>query len=683
LAAARRREPARARAPRAPACATAIGIDTGGTFTDVVAWREGRRVAFKLPSTPHAPAEAVLAALARAGAGRGTRVRHGSTVATNALLERKGARVTLVTTAAFEDVLEIGRQDRPDLYALQPRREPPLVPPERRVGVRERLAAGGRVLVPLTEREIARVVRRVRATRPEAIAVGLLHAWSNPAHERRLTRALAILGVPVTCATELVPEIREYERLATTTANAFLVPRVSHYLHALAAGARAAEVQITLSHGGTAPPEQAAREPVRQLLSGPAAGLRAALSAARACGFASALSLDVGGTSTDCAFLGGRETGHDGLPRRRGREVAGVPVLCPTLDVHTVGAGGGSLARVDAGGVLTVGPESAGAEPGPACYGRGGPATVTDALVVLGAIAGDTLAGGALRLDRAAARVAMARLAHELSVRSAEQAAEGVVRVAEARMEAALRKVSVECGEDPRDAVLVVFGGAGGLHACALAAALGMPAALWPRDAGVLCALGALAGGSRRERSRSVLADARDTPGLAAAFTRLEREVLQAFSPVDRARVRLEHRAEVRALGQAHELSIPARPLSGLARRFHAVHERRYGFADPAAAVQVVSLEVGGWLPEPLPRERATRKPARAARTARPERTRAYADGRALDAALWQRAQLGPGARVLGPAVIVDDGATLWVAPHWQARVHGSGALLLTRGAAE
>ncbi len=576
-----------------------------------------------------------------------------------------------------KDVLEIGRQDRPDLYALQPRREPPLVPPARRIGVRERLAAGGRVLLVLTERELARVVRRVRASRPEAIAVGLLHAWANPAHERRLMRALAVLGVPVTSASELVPEIREYERLATTTANAFLVPRVSGYLHAIASGARGADVQITLSHGGTAPPEQAAREPVRQLLSGPAAGLRAALAAARACGFARALTLDVGGTSTDCAFLGGRDAGADGLSRRRGREVAGIPVLCPTLDVHTVGAGGGSLARVDAGGVLRVGPESAGAAPGPACYGRGGPATVTDALVVLGAIAGDALAGGAQPLDRAAAHAALSRLARELGVRSAQQAAMGVVRVAEARMEAALRKVSVECGEDPRDAALVVFGGAGGLHACALAALLGMPAAVWPRDAGVLCALGALEGGSRRERSRSVLADARDTRTLTRAFARLEREVLQSFAPAERVRVRLEYRAEVRALGQAHELTVAARPLAELVRRFHAVHARRYGFAEPAASVQVVSVEVGGWLPERLPRERFAR--ARAASAARPGRVRTFAHGRVLDAALWRREQLGAGEHVQGPAVIMDEGATLWVAPGWRARVHPSRAVLLTR----
>ncbi len=672
----RRPAPGAGRRPAGLQVADAIGVDTGGTFTDVVAWSGGRRVAFKVPSTPHQPAAAVLAALARAGAGRGTRVRHGSTMATNALLERKGARVTLVTTAGFEDVLEIGRQERPDLYALEPRRAPPLVPRERRLGARERLAAGGGVLTPLTAREVARVMRRVRASRPEAVAVALLHAWSAPAHERRLARALGSLGVPVTSAVQLVPEIREYERLATTVANAYLVPRMRNYLRQLAAGSRGASLQICLSHGGTAPLAQAAEEPVRQLLSGPAAGLRAALAGARACGYRAALTLDVGGTSTDCAFLGGRDTGQAGLPRRRGREVAGVPVLCSTLDVHTVGAGGGSIARVDGGGVLRVGPESAGAEPGPACYGRGGPTTVTDALVVLGAIAGDALAGGALALDRAAARRSLAGLARALGVASPESAARGVVRVAEARMEAALRRVSVECGEDPREAALVVFGGAGGLHACALAGALRVPAVIWPRDAGVLCALGALEGGSRRERSLSVLADARDRGTLERSLARLEREVLRSFAPLERRDVRLEHRAQVRVLGQAHELAVAARPLASLAARFHAAHERRYGFADTAAPVQVVTLEVGGWLPEPMPRERRSR---RGGTRARATKLRAWHEGRPVRASLFRRDALPEGALLRGPAVVADDGATLWLAPGWRARAHASGALVLTR----
>ncbi len=657
--------------------ADAVGVDTGGTFTDVVVQVGRTRQAFKVPSTPAAPSDAVISGLARAGAGSGTQVRHGSTVATNALLERKLARVTFVTTAGFEDLLEIGRQDRPDLYALVPHREPPLVPAERRIGVRERLNAGGRVRLALTDAEIARVVKRVRATRPEAIAIGLLHAWAHPQHERRLARALASLGVPLSVSSELVPEIREYERFATTVANAVLQPRVAGYLRAIAEATRG-RIEVVLSHGGTAPPVQAAREPVRQLLSGPAAGLRAALAAARECGFAAALTLDVGGTSTDCALLGAGESGEDGLPRRRAREIAGVPVLLPTLDVHTVGAGGGSVARVDAGGLLCVGPQSAGADPGPACYGRGGPATVTDAMVVLGRLPGDSLAEGALTLHREQAEAALTQLARQLGLRDATAAAVGVQRLADAHMEAALRKVSVERGEDPRDAALVAFGGAGGLHACELAAALRARAVLWPRHAGVLCALGALEGGSRRERARTVMCAASESVAMARTLATLEREVLARFAPRERSGVRRQAWAEARYFGQAHELSLPALPLATLSKRFHQAHAKRYGFADAARAVQVVTLEMRGALPASLASVAA---PSRVRTRGSATRTRVHDDGAWRMAAVWRREALGSGARLAGPAVVLDPGATFWLPRGWSARVHAGGALIATQGA--
>ena len=660
----RTRPPARART------ASSIGVDTGGTFTDFVALSGGRLVALKLPSTPRAPERAVLEGLARLGAAATTRVRHGSTVATNTLLERTGARVALATTAGFEDLLEIGRQDRPELYALRPRRVEPLVPSARRVGVRERLGPGGAVLRPLTLAEAKRAARAVARTRPQAVAVGFLHAYADPRHERRLGRALAALGVPVTLSSSLCAEVREYERFATTVTNAYLMPRIAGYLGGLARGTPA-RLEIVLSHGGTAPPALAAREPARQLLSGPAAGLAAAWQVAQACGFERALTLDVGGTSTDCAYVAGT------LPRRRARELAGFPLLLPVLDVHTVGAGGGSIAYADAGGLLHVGPESAGADPGPACYGRGGPATVTDALIVLGRIPGEVLAGSGLALDRAAALRALAGLARTLGRRDAVEAAEGVLAVADARMEAALRRVSVEQAHDPRGAALVAFGGAGGLHACALAGLLGASAVLFPVHAGVLSALGALAGGSRRERSRSVLADARETPALERAWRALEGEVRADFAPGERRGITLERWAEARYHGQSHEVPLAGGP--GLLERFHREHERRYGFADPARAVEVVTLEVRGATPDAW--GRVARRPAAAARlaTSRPSRARVRAAGRWLEAPVWPRAALRCGMTVRGPAVIADAGATLWVAPGWSARIHASGTVVLTR----
>jgi N-methylhydantoinase A len=661
-------------------------VDTGGTFTDFVALVGSRLVTLKLPSTPRAPERAVLDGLERLGAGAGSRVRHGSTVATNTLLERKGARVVFATNAGFEDLIEIGRQDRPDLYALAPRRPEPLVPAERRVGVPQRNGPRGERWRPHTVADARRLTRRVAALEPEAIAIGLLHSYAHDLAEVMLGVGLKrrCRGVPVTLSSQLCPEVREFERFATTVANAYLMPRVSTYLRALAAGT-AADLEIVLSHGGAAPPRLAALEPVRQLLSGPAAGLEAAAHVARACGMSPALTLDVGGTSTDCAFVAGD------LPRRRAREVAGVPVLLPVLDVHTVGAGGGSIARVDAGGLLQVGPESAGAVPGPACYGHGGPSTVTDALVVLGRIPGEALAGGSFPLDRDAALEAMHRLGDRLGGRDALAAAEAVLAVADARIEAALRKVSVEQGHDPRGAALVAFGGAGGLHACAVAEALGARAVLFPRHAGVLSALGALAGASRREASRSVLLESHATAALERAWRDLEAEVRRQFAAVPGSSrgappVRLERWAEVRYRGQSHEvpLRVPAGAFGALAARFHREHERRFGFAEPDRPVEIVTVEVRGAAPDHWKEVAAAMGPPRGARPAGSggwsARARVRHGGRWLTAAVWSRAALPARVALRGPAIVVEDGATLWIAPGWAATMHASGTLMLERG---
>jgi N-methylhydantoinase A len=653
--------------PRDRTRARSVGVDTGGTFTDFVAVVDGRLIALKLPSTPDAPERAVLEGLERVGATRGTRVRHGSTVATNALLERKGAAVALVTTSGFEDLIEIARQDRADLYALRTCARPCLVPSSRRVGVSERVGPDGVVWRPLKAGAIVRAARAVRASGASAVAIVLLHAYAHPEHERRVARALARLGAPLSVSSQLCPEVREYERLSTTVANAYLMPRVSSYLTRVARGTRA-RIEIVLSHGGSAPPDLAAREPVRQLLSGPAAGLEAARDVALRNGFRRALTLDVGGTSTDCAFFDGE------LPRRRAREVAGFPIQLPMLDVHTIGAGGGSIARVDAGGLLHVGPESAGASPGPAAYGRGGPTTLTDACVVLGRLPGATLAAGALNLDRDAAGRALEGLGVDLGLDSLS-AAEGVVAVAEAHMAAALRRVSVERGHDPRDAALVAFGGAGGLHACALADSLECRVVLFPRHAGVLSAIGALTGASRRERSRSVLLDARDRDAVAREIARLEAAVRREFAPAERSRVRIERWAEVRYRGQSHELSIPVR--GSIAERFHREHERRFGFEDRGRAVQVVTLEARGSVAgERAPRDRGTSSVSSALARAR---------GRVRHRARWiaakarDRDALRAGSRLRGPMVVLEEGATLWIPPRWSARLARDGTLVVRR----
>lgn len=648
--------------------ARAIGVDTGGTFTDVVALVDGRTVAMKVLSTPAAPQRAVLEGLRRAGANARTQVRHGSTVATNTLLERKGARVTLVTTEGFEDLLEIGRQDRVDIYALRTHRVEPLVDTAHRIGIAERMDVTGAPLTKLSREAVRTAVAVVKRKRPQAVAVGLLHAYANPAHERRVVRALRGEGFTVCGSFEISPEVREFERFTTTVVNAYLLPRVERYVAALEKGTPAT-VEVVLSHGGTAPPKDAAREPVRQLLSGPAAGVKAAASVAAACGFERALTLDVGGTSTDCAFIDGEP------PRRRGREVAGFPIQLPMLDVHTVGAGGGSIARLDAGGLLHVGPESAGASPGPACYGRGGPATVTDAFIVLGRIPGETLAGGALKLDRAASEAALRELGRKLGEKDPRIVARGVLTVANAHMEAALRNVSIERGHDPRAAALVAFGGAGGLHACELAEALDVATVLAPRHAGVLSAVGALLGGARRERSRSVMLDSGHTDVLESTWSELERDVLRAFPAAERERVRLERWAEVRYAGQAHELSVPVK--GDFVARFHRMHRDRFGFSRSDAAVEVVTVEVRGATPgERVPPVAAARDGAEAGKT------RAWTRGAMRSVPMWPWNAIGPRTKVAGPAIVVEDGATLWMPRGWRGRLHASGTLVVERRSA-
>jgi N-methylhydantoinase A len=645
---------------------SAVGVDTGGTFTDFAAWVNGRLVTHKELSTPGAPERAVIAGLAQLGARRGTPVHHGSTVATNTLLERKGARVAFVTNAGFEDLLEIGRQDRPDIYALDPHRVPPLVPRERRLGVKERRGPDGGTLEPLTPRAIADVVKRLRDLRPEAIAIGLLHAYADPASERRLARAIRALGVPVTTSSDLCREIREYERFATTVVNAYLLPRVARYLERLA-DACGPGLQVVLSHGGRVPVREAAREPVRQLLSGPAAGLDAAHHVRLLGGFRGpALTLDVGGTSTDVAYDFGPQ-----IPRRRAREIGGFPIQLPLLDVHTVGAGGGSIADVDSGGLLTVGPASAGADPGPACYGRGGPATVTDAMVVLGRLPASAIGGGAITLDADRARAALARVGRALGVARPERAAEAVMAVANARMEAALRNVSTERGHDPRGAALIAFGGAGGLHACELAESLGVSAVIFPEHAGVLSAVGALTGSERYERSRTVLLPAGEQQAIEQVADALLREVDALF---ETAGTRIAYRALLtRYVGQSHEIEIPFG--DDIERRFHTAHRARYGFAREGAAVEVVTVDVSGTMVTSGPSAKRGRTRGAAARSS--GLARVHVRGGTRTAPIWSFESLP---RVVkGPSIVIQSGATLWVAPGWSGGVDRAGALLLRR----
>src|SRR5580658_3440025 len=497
-----------------------VAIDTGGTFTDCLFLRDGGIEILKLPSTPGNPAQAIANALEKILAGaspadcRELDLLCGTTVGTNALLERRGGRVALVTTAGFEDVLEIGRQARPSLYDFFVERPEPLVPRERRFGARERFGADGRVVARLSPGEVARVVRRVRASRADSVAVCLLFSFLRPEHERLLARSLRRAGYAVSVSHEILPEFREFERTSTTVVNAYLAPVMTRYLEEIERDARravatknqsggrrgGARVRVMQSSGGILSARVAAREPVRTVLSGPAGGVLGAGQVARDAGYQRVISFDMGGTSTDVSLIEGT------LHTSNESTVAGLPVAVPMLEIHTVGAGGGSIARFDRAGGLRVGPEIAGADPGPICYGRGELPTVTDAHLVLGRLGSEGLLGGDFVLDEQRTRDYMQRaIRRERGIRFVEQFAQGILDVVEATMEKAIRVISIERGRDPRDYTLVAFGGGGGLHACTLAASLSIPRVLIPKFPGALSALGILRADVVKDLSQTVL----------------------------------------------------------------------------------------------------------------------------------------------------------------------------------
>ncbi|HEX9259018.1 MAG TPA: hydantoinase/oxoprolinase family protein [Acidimicrobiales bacterium] len=588
-----------------------VGVDTGGTFTDVVT-ETGEVV--KVPSTPRDPAAAV-----RAASPTNTSVLvHGTTVATNALLERRGALVALVTNEGLEDVIEIARQSRPSLYDQWADRPEPLVPRSWRIGVPGRLDAGGREIEPLALGGLAKRLAELGGV--EAVAVCLLHADLEAAHERAIVHALRAAGFDAVASHEVSPEMREYERTITTVVDAYLRPVCREYLSTV--GMLAADVRIMTSAGGLRPAAAAAEHPASLLLSGPAAGVRAAAEAATANGFGRAVSFDMGGTSTDVCLI------VDGVPEPAPTlEVGGFPVRLPAVDIHTIGAGGGSIAWIDAGGALQVGPRSAGADPGPACYGRGGRLpTVTDADLLLDRLPTDNALPGIGRPDRRAARRAMA---------AAGVDPPGVVAVVEAAMAQAVRRVTVERGVDPAGLALVAFGGAGPLHACAVAEALDMVAVVVPARAGVFSAVGLLGAPDQHDLVRT-WPDALDHDGLDEARAALAALAVAAIGSGASSSSALD----CRYAGQSHELRVPA------VEAFAAEHARRNGYARPAHPVEVVAVRASAWRPSPV----AT------ADLPRPDRH-----------------------GVRGPAVLAEADCTIWVPPGWEAEVGAAGAYVLRR----
>ena len=639
-----------------------IGIDTGGTFTDFVVIRNGNIEIFKELSTPHHPEEAIMKGLARVQQAAIAEVIHGSTVATNALLERKGARTALLTTAGFEDILVIGRQTRRELYNIFVTRPDPLVPGGLRLGVRERVLHDGSIETPLDREHLRGIVEHLRSEKVESVAVSLLYSFANGQHEEEILRQLEPLGIPVSLSSRVLPEYREYERTSTTVVNAYLAPLMSRYLRTLEDQLAACPLRVMQSNGGAVQARAAAGTPVNTIVSGPAGGVVGAFEVAQACGYPSIITFDMGGTSTDVSLCeGGIKVTHEG-------QLDGMPIGIPMIDIHTVGAGGGSIAALDPGGALKVGPESAGAEPGPICYGNGDQLTVTDANVILGCLQPRFFLGGAMKLSTDRIAPAVRKLEWARKWKNVEEIAQGVVDIVNNNMEQAIRLISVERGYDPRDFALFCFGGAGGLHAAHLARGLGIPRVVVPRFPGALSALGLLLADIRKDYSRTLLIDVEGSRGKVKSVLdelhRLGMAELRAEG-FKKDKVRSMDFVDLRYRGQSYELTVPL--TSTFVEQFHKTHERRYGYSNPAAAVELVNVRSTFVGANPKPAFKKAKK-----KRGRPEpldRQPIWIDGRRVKAAVYDRSSLGYGHVVKGPAIIGEYSSTTLVPPGFECNV--------------
>jgi len=649
-----------------------VGVDTGGTFTDFVVIRGGVIEVLKEFSTPAQPEEAILRGMARIGVAVEVEVIHGSTVATNAVLERKGARTALLTTAGFEDVLVIGRQTRRELYNIFVTRPEPIVSDELRLGVQERVLYDGTVEKAIDLSQVKRLVEQLRMEQVESVAVCLLFSFANPSHENAIAETLRPLGIPVSLSSRIMPEYREYERTSTTVINAYLAPKMSEYLNRLNDQIRTRSLRVMQSNGGAVVARAASEFPVRTIVSGPAGGVVGAFHIASNSGYPNIITFDMGGTSTDVALCkGGIQLTHEG-------EIDGLPVGIPMIDIHTVGAGGGSVAELDVGSALRVGPQSAGADPGPICYGRGERFTVTDANVILGRLPARFFLGGTVPLAIERIEPIVNGMPWTRRWKSIHALAQGVIDVVNNNMEQAVRLISVERGHDPTDFALFCFGGAGGLHAADLARALGIPRVIVPRFPGALSALGLLLADARKDYSRSLLMPAESSE-------RRIREVLDQLHRVGEREMKAEgfsgkaahhvDAVDMRYRGQSYELSIPL--TRGFIDQFHKAHERRYGYSTPDKPVEIVNVRTSFFGTSEKPQLRPSVKVRGTAKSI--DTAMVWIDGRRMKTAIYDRESLKHGHLIRGPAIIGEYSSTTLVPVDFLCKVDAHLNLVLEK----
>ncbi len=642
-----------------------IGVDTGGTFTDFI-YREGKEwKVYKTLSTPANPAQAVLDGIEVIAGKKRVNITHGSTVATNALLERKGATTALITNRGFEDIIEIGRQNRKSLYNLQYKKEPPLVVRDNRLGIKGRIDFTGSILEELDEAEVEEVIETLQQTDVESVAVCLLFSFKNNLHERILGEKLEKSGFFYSLSSEVLSEFREYERLSTTVINAYVSPKMSRYLSFIEENLGESKLRIMQSNGGSISAGTARRESVRTILSGPAGGAVGAYELGRLAGFERLITFDMGGTSTDVCLIDGK------LPLTMEAEITGLPLKTPMIDIHTVGAGGGSIAHLDVGGSLRVGPESAGADPGPICYGKGERITVTDANLFLGRLIPEKFLGGNMTLARKRLTPFFEAMAKECGLTPVELA-EGILSVANANMERAIRVISVERGYNPSEFTLFSFGGGGGMHAVFLAKLLNIPRVLVPKHPGILSAVGMLLADVLKDYSQTIMfcQESFALKNFEPYFQELEeRAVIDLLEEgIAREDIFLERYVDMRYKGQSYEIMVPFK--EGFVEEFHRLHEKNYGYASPDKLIEVVNVRLRGRgkLPKPEFKQKekvGTSVDARAIYA----KQEVIFNGLPVSTYVYERDKLLPGNKLLGPAIIVEYSSTIVVPPDCEVEV--------------
>ncbi len=651
-----------------------IGVDTGGTFTDFVFKKGDQWGIYKLLSTPANPAQAVLAGLHRIARKEKKQIIHGSTVATNAILERKGAKTALITNEGFEDIIEIGRQNRSRLYDLSYRKEPQIVPPDLRFGIKGRVLHTGEQHEPLDVKEARKVVDLLKHLQAESVAICFIFSFVNPCHEKEIKKLMETTTVPVSLSHEILSEFREFERTSTTVLNAYVSPKMQNYIRYLMSEMEGEDsLSIMQSNGGSISAETAMQESVRTILSGPAGGVVGALEIGKMAGYRQLITFDMGGTSTDVSLI------DRSLSLTVESKISGYPIKVPMIDIHTVGAGGGSIAFMDVGGSLKVGPESAGADPGPICYGKGNQITVTDANLYLGRLIPEHFLGGGMKLQAERLQSFFQQMAKETGITTMELA-EGILSVANTAMEKAIRVISVEKGYDPREFVLFSFGGAGGMHGAFLARLLNIPKVLVPLNPGIMSAIGMIMADVIKDYSFTIMKNRLNVSAdeLSTLFEDLEKSGLDDLSKegIRQENVSLERYLDMRYEGQSYEIIVPFGP--DYIDRFHRLHEKTYGYQNEDKMVEIVNirLRARGAPEKPQFRKAKEMKDLPLGEAFLEEREVVF-DGKVTKTKIIARDKLLSGNRIHGPAILVEYSATIVIPPFAEASADEYGNIIL------